>query len=415
VTRAATTTSASSSVPGPRTRRAALAEERRERAHRPPPPGSPAARRVAALDVVRGLLLVVSVVSSSLVDRPPWFDHAPWDGVHPLDVVFPAFVVLTGAGLGLAHRRGVGLRRLARRVVVLLLAGLAYNAALAWAGTGELDLDHLRWTGVLQLYAVVVLVVAVLHLVVRGAAAWTGVALGLAALHTALLARYGAGCPGGALTPECNPSLWFDTALVPVAHLHEQLSHGHDPEGVIGVLGACATAAAGTAAAHALVAVRGRRTAASVLRLLGLSAALAVGAAATSPFVPAVKGLWTAPFGLGVAAAVVLVVAVVHLVVDGRWTARPTTGAAALRVARWPLVALGRNSLLVYFGSHVLVAVLLLRPLGALESGRPTWAQSLGDALAWAGGAQAGLSALLLALWWGTALLLHRRGWYLRA
>lgn len=401
----------------PATRREALAAER----HRPLPqepsrtPTATAATRVAALDVVRGLLLVVSVVSSSLIDPPAWFDHSPWDGVHPLDVVFPSFVLLTGAGLGFAHRSGVRVGRLARRVVVLLLAGLLYNAALARAATGELDLDHLRWTGVLQLYAVVVLVVAVLHLVVRGAAAWTGVALGLAALHTALLARYGAGCPGGALTPECNPSLWLDTALVPVAHLHEQLSHGHDPEGVVGVLGACATAAAGTAAAHALVAVRGRHPAAGALRLLGLSTALAAGAAAASLLVPAVKGLWTAPFGLGVAAAVVLVVAVVHLVVDGRWTAGHTAGATALRAARWPFVALGRNSLLVYFGSHVLVAVLLLRPLGALDSGGPTWAQSLADALAWAGGPQAGLSALLLALWWGAAALLHRRGWYLRA
>ncbi|WP_180357822.1 heparan-alpha-glucosaminide N-acetyltransferase domain-containing protein [Streptomyces sp. NP160] len=411
------TAGVSTTTPRPRaplTRREALAAERTSAAAQPLGAPSPAAR-VAALDVVRGLLLVASVLSSSLLDPPAWFDHAPWDGVHPLDVVFPSFVLLTGAGLGLAHRRGVRVGRLVRRVVVLVLAGVAYNAALAWAATGEIDPDHLRWTGVLQLYAAVVLVVALLHLVVRSWVGWTAVALALAGLHTALLARYATGCSGGSLTPDCNPSPWVDTAVVPLAHLHEQLSHGHDPEGFFGVLGACATAAAGTAAAHALLAARGRGQAAGVLRLLALAAVLALGAAAASPLVPTVKGLWTAPFGLGVAAVVVLVVATVHLVVDAPWTTGPGDGARALRAGRWALVALGRNSLLVYFGSHVLVAVLLLRPLGALEGGGPTWAQSLAHALAWLGGPQLGLSALLLALWWGTALVLHRRGWYLRA
>jgi heparan-alpha-glucosaminide N-acetyltransferase len=442
-------------------------------AGRPPgrPAGRPAGQRVAAVDVVRGLLLVVIVVSGSLVEPPAWFDHAPWAGVHLLDLVFPSFVLLMGVGLGFACARGVQLSRLPRRVLVLLAAGLVYNAAVQWARLGTVDLDQLRWTGVLQVFALVTLVISLVHLVVRGWVAWTGAALALAAAHTWLLARWAATCPGGELTPACNPSLGLDPALLPARHLYWQMDAGHDPEGLVAVLGACATAAAGVAAAHAL---RGRpatpdgstaRAAApgpvgralaaaglvgqgvlpAAVRLVVVAAVLVAGARVASLWVPPMKRLWTAPFGLSVAAGVVALVAVVHLLVDAPWVqqrrargpAAPAGGrggarrragggtsggpaaaagaAAAVRGLREPFVALGRNSLLVYVASEVLAAFLLLRPLRADPALEPSHAQSLAEGLAWVGSPQLGLSAALLAGWWLLALLLHRRRWYLRA
>lgn len=404
--------------------------------------------RVAAVDVVRGLLLVAIVVSGSLLEPPAWFDHAPWAGVHPLDVLFPAFVLLMGVGLGFACARGVPLARLLRRVLVLLAAGLLYNAAVQWARTGGVDPGQLRWTGVLQLFAVLALVVTLVHRVVRGWPAWTAVALALAAAHTWLVARWAATCPGGAVAPECNPSLVIDPAVLPVGHLYRQMAAGHDPEGLVAAFGALATTAAGVAAAHAL---RGGSTGparrgvlAAAGRLAVVAGVLAGGALVASLWVPTVKRLWTAPFGLAVAAGVVLLVAVVHLAVDAPWldrrraagTAappgrlggprhradRPRPGApavpaaaAVVRVVREPLVALGRNSLLVYVGSEVLAAVLLLRPLRADPALEPSHAQSLAERLAWLGGPQVGFSAALLVGWWVLALLLHRRRWYLRA
>jgi len=410
-----------------------------------PPALRPAAQRVAAVDVVRGLLLVAIVLSGSLLQPPAWFDHAPWAGVHPLDVLFPAFVLLTGVGLGFACARGVPLARLPRRVLVLLAAGLVDNAAVQWARTGGVDPGQLRWTGVLQLFALVALVVTLVHLVVRGWVAWTAVALGLAATHTWLVARWASTCPGGEVTGECNPSLGIDPAVVPVGHLYRQMVAGHDPEGLVAAFGACATAAAGVAAAHAL---RGRGGAADrpgVLRAAGrlavVAAVLAGGALVASLWVPAVKRLWTAPFGLAVAAGVVLVVAVVHLLIDApRVERRRAAGTAALRVRsggprhrahrrrsatpsaaagaralREAFVALGRNSLLVYVGSEVLAAVLLLRPLRADPAAEPSLAESAADRLAWLVSPQVGFSAVLLLGWWVLALVLHRRRWYLRA
>jgi len=406
----------------------------------------PAAHRVAAVDVVRGLLLVAIVLSGSLLEPPAWFDHAPWAGVHPLDVLFPSFVLLMGVGLGFAGAGGVHLARLPRRVLVLLAAGLVYNAAVQWARTGGVDPDQLRWTGVLQLFALVALVVSLVHLVVRGWVAWTAVALALAAAHTWLVARWAAACPGGAVVPECNPSQGIDPVVVPAEHLYWQMAGGHDPEGLVAAFGACATAAAGVAAAHAL---RGRGGRPGVVAAAGRSsvvaAVLAGGALVASLEVPTVKRLWTAPFGLGVAAGVVLLVAVVHLLVDAPWLDRgraagsaagsaappaPLGGprhraersrsgargaAAGVRALREPFVALGRNSLLVYVGSEVVAAVLLLRPLRADPAVEPSAAQSLAERLAWLGSPQVGFSTALLLAWWVLALVLHQRRWYLRA
>jgi len=168
---------------------------------------------------------------------------------------------------------------------------------------------------------------------------------------------------------------------------------------------------------------------------------LAGGALVASLEVPTVKRLWTAPFGLGVAAGVVLLVAVVHLLVDAPWLDRgraagsaappaPLGGprhraersrsgargaAAGVRALREPFVALGRNSLLVYVGSEVVAAVLLLRPLRADPAVEPSAAQSLAERLAWLGSPQVGFSTALLLAWWVLALVLHQRRWYLRA
>ena len=109
-----------------------------------------ASRRIASLDWARGIMLVASVLSNSLIAPPKWFDHARWSGIHPIDIIFPMFVTLSGCGLAFAMHRRVKPGPLARRFAVLMLVGLAYNAVMAWS----LDVATWRVTGVLQLYAV---------------------------------------------------------------------------------------------------------------------------------------------------------------------------------------------------------------------------------------------------------------------
>ncbi|QJU54557.1 hypothetical protein SCB71_15650 [Herbiconiux sp. KACC 21604] len=115
------------------------------------------------------------------------------------------------------------------------------------------------------------------------------------------------------------------------------------------------------------------------------------------------KRLWTAPFALWVASGTTLALLVAHLAVDRRRVGR------GVRAAVWPLVALGRNSLLVYFGSHALMSVLTR----AAPSGS-TPAAEIAAAIAIGGQAQLTFTVAMVAFWMLLAALLHRLGLYLR-
>lgn len=363
--------------------------------------------RLVGLDVARGLMLVVSVAVDAWLTIPAWFAHAPWVGVHPIDLVFPTFVTLSGCGLAFAYARRVPLGPTARRVVVLLLAGLAYNAFTQVAATGRLEWATFHLPGVLQFYAALVLVVAVLHLVLRRWWLWPLWTLALALGYTWWLTSFAAGCPTGTLTPQCNPSGIIDPAVFGVGHIYHQGRFGHDPEGLVALLGALVAVSGGASIGHIL-----RTPALSGVRRVGVGlAVLAVFAAtsvATAQVVEPMKRLWTPPFALGVAAGCGLVLLVLHLLLDS--TPRPPGGRRVHDVMLYPLVALGRNSLLVYFGSHLLMLGLLTWPRGAVSSFADRLAGTapgVVDPALW-------LVMLAVIAWTGLASLLHWRRIYLR-
>ena len=310
---------------------------------------------------------------------------------------------------------------LARRVAVLLLVGLVCNAIALDSWVGE------TWwfTGVLQLYAGVVAVIGLLHLVLRGWIAWGIATVVLAAGHATLLAVWARGCEGGVLSATCNPSGMIDPMVFGGIHLYHQGAAGYDPVGLVALLGALISASAGATAGHVLLAVRRRSSrsaaapsraprggvATAILPLGALAVAFAL-LAQLSLWVPelvtgdvplVMKRLWTPPFALRVAAVTTIALLVGHLIADRRRLG-PVT-----RVAIWPLVALGRNSLLIYFGSHVVMSV-LERPTA---SGVPI-AEELAQNFAIAGDAQLGFTMAALAFWILLACLLRRAGVYLR-
>ena len=251
-------------------------------------------------------------------------------------------------------------------------------------------------------------------------------ALALAAAHTAFLAHYAAGCPGGQLTPACNPSRAVDFALVGAAHVYHQGRFGHDPEGIVGMVGALVTASAGVTVGHVL-AGRGlprrlRAADATALDrtlprlLLGLGAAglFAVAGyvlAGLAPAVPAMKRQWTAAFALPVAATATAALVALDTLLDGS-PGTPRSRPRPLDAALHPLVALGRNSLLVYFGSHELMLLLTASQVAP----RVSRAQALADTLGTTLHVPPALALILVAeaLWIVVACLLHSRRIYLR-
>lgn len=355
--------------------------------------------RITSLDWVRGLFLCVSVFSVSVFSpRPVWLQHVSWIGVHFEDLIFPLFVTLSGCGLAFAHRNAVGWRATIKRSVVLLVCGLVFS----FVQQSSLDLHTLHLVGPLQLYAVLVLVIGVLHLVARKPLAWAAITLGVACAQAIFLYVWQAGCPHDVLTPACNPSGVIDRAWLGTSHMYHFGVYGHDPEGLVSMIGALVTASVGTTAGHIALSRRGSWKV--VPHMLAWAATVAVAALVASQFLPAFKRQWTTPFALGVASLGVVGLALGMAVMDlpgpRRWEAVRSTVA-------WPWVALGRNSLFVYFGSHLLMDVLL-------EHGKPTWAEQLRERTDFLGHPQVSFTVLMLVVWSGLAMILHWRRIYLR-
>jgi predicted acyltransferase len=358
-------------------------------------------------------MLIASVSVNSLIATAPWFDHAVWASVHPIDVIFPLFVTLSGCGLAFAMRNTVKVGPLLRRVVVLLIVGLLYNAVVSnvW------NWDDWRLTGVLQLYAVVVLVMGLLHLVTRSWVGWVVITVVLSAAHTTLLAVYATACPSGLLTRQCNPSGPIDVFVFGTSHIYSSGLAGHDPEGLVAIFGALVSASAGATVGHLLLSMRDRarqiRSGPEIATVPLLVAAFGflllsrvVSAApelAGGVAIPAMKRLWTAPFALEVAAVGAVLLLIGHLLLDRQDVGR------ARSVFSYPLLALGRNSLLVYFGSHVLMS-LLDRPF----AGGPSIAERVTTQLDLYVDGQLVWTVGLLFFWIGLACLLHRYKIYVR-
>lgn len=361
--------------------------------------------RIAALDWARGWMLVASVgVNSAFLSFAP-LQHHPWAGIRPIDLIFPLFVTLAGCGTAFAFRRRVQFGGVLRRSLVLIALGLVYNALTTWT----FDISQLRIPGVLQLYGVIVIVMALLHLVTRSWRGWLVITTLIAIAHSAVLSIFGLNCAADLLTRECNPSGPLDAAVFGAAHIYQSGLAGHDPEGLLAIFGALVSASAGATIGHLLLQTRRehvdwtRRLPAFSTPLLvtvGVFVALAFVCLVVPDLlggapVPAMKRLWTAPFALAVAALAAALLWLGELAMPAK--GRP-------RDHLWnPIISLGRNSLLVYFGSHLAMA-LLARPLGDGPSILELITSRLGPPLV----AQVVWSAVWLVAWVALAIVLNR-------
>lgn len=356
--------------------------------------------RFASLDVSRGLILVVQVcVISVLAPVPDQLRHPTWFGVTLFDLVFPVFVTLSGVGLAFAYGRRTDVLVTTRRVVVLCLAGLLYTALLS----GHYDPWTLRLTGVLQLYGVLVLVSALLHTVVRTARGWAVVTVVATLASAAFMVWWQSRCSLGVLTPECNPSGVIDGAVFG-SRMYAGGERGHDPEGLVSIFGAFITASAGTTAGHIAIRTRRGSVRRGLVQLGAWTVACAGLGAGLSLLIEPFKRLWTPSFALLTASLGLALFTLTLAVVDGWLAQRAVPDRHPL--AR-PLIALGRNSLLVYFGSHFLASL--------LRQGDPSLAERLAGSVSWLGGPRVGYLLLSLAFWWGLTIVLHRYRIYVRA
>ena len=355
-------------------------------------------RRSQGLDVLRGLIvgwLLVVVYTPTLGLR----GHAEWFGWDHSDVFFPMFVLVAGMGLAMQTRRRMPWGRLLRRFVTLIVLGLLVNA---WLGAGP-DLSQLRYTGVLQRIALAGLAGAVVVWALRRR--WplvAGAAVAVALAWGLLLSSASGSCPGGLPTPEgCGTFVDAERALLGVAHTYGAGAHGHDPEGLVSTTGALATFLAGYAAAALLHQLRARAAYEQAAALLVMAAGWAVLWPAFTLLQPVAKRLWTPSF-LAVHAA--LGIALLALAVLAFDTRRPRGLGRALDVVAWPVVALGRNALVLWIGVFVVGEVLQETRVGEASLGAHLLAEH----------GAAGYFLLTAGGWLAVAGAMHAARWYVR-
>lgn len=335
----------------------------------------------------------------------PFLRHAAWDGVTASDLVLPTFLVTSGLSLAFLLRHPVGVARrlrLVRRLVLLVVLGLAYNAY----GTSGTDLSALRFTGVLQLIGVSGFLAAIVVLVTRRRDGrdrpWVigAVAVGIQAVHGTALLALADRCAG---TDPCSPFNGWDRAALGDAHTYGGGVHAYDPEG-LAVLGAATSLVlVGHLAGRRLTGTGPRRLAAIVAATAGAGLALLATAWVLDGIDPVNKRLLTPAF-VALAAGVALVgFALFALVLDVVGRDR-----GALRAASSPLVALGRNALVVY-----LLERLLLQTAGMVHVGDRSVRKVL---LEWLPGSDTtrhlAYTLVLLAVIGSVTVVLHRRGRY---
>ena len=326
--------------------------------------------------------------------------HAEWNGWTPTDLVFPFFLFIVGTSIGLGTRP-------ASVATILRRGAIIWGLGLLIAGFPFFRLSTIRVTGVLARIAWCYVPTALIARAVsesperRRIVRTTVVAL--LSLYWILLAAVP--FPGGFagdISPEGNIGAWLDR-LIFGAHLWR--GGQWDPEGLLSTMPAIATTLIGliagwyiaeTASPRAIV--RGLLVSGLVGIVLGLF---------TSQWLPINKSLWTSSYVLFTGGLAAAALAVSYWICDARGSS------LTIRVSE-PLVALGRNAILLFVLSGLITKTLIYVKW-------PDASQSLGSwiyrsaFLPMASPYNASLLYAIanLALLYGLLAYLHRRRTYL--
>ncbi|KAF8390795.1 hypothetical protein HHK36_025323 [Tetracentron sinense] len=123
--------------------------------------------RLVSLDVFRGLTVGLMILVDDAGGILPAINHSPWNGVTLADFVMPFFLFIVGVSLGLTYKklpcRVVATKKAVLRALKLLVLGLVLQGGY-FHGLNDLtygvDVEHIRWMGILQRIAIAYLFAA---------------------------------------------------------------------------------------------------------------------------------------------------------------------------------------------------------------------------------------------------------------
>ncbi|HYK37094.1 acyltransferase family protein [Alloacidobacterium sp.] len=317
--------------------------------------------RLISLDVLRGITIAFMILVNNNGDEryAYWpLKHSLWNGWTPTDLVFPTFLFVAGVSLVFSFQsrlaKGASKKSLlahaVKRSIILFALGLVVN------GFPFFHWPTLRIYGVLQRFAICLLIASVLHL-------WKSdvkskVVVILAALFGYWIIMRWIPVPGYGLPTRDIPLLDKDANWVAYIDRHifpGRLYEGtRDPEGLLSNLPALGTALLGM-----LTAIWLRTKKSAQNKFVGLLVAAIAGlilGKIWGHWFPINKKLWTSSYVLFAAGWSLLGLAVFYWMIEIKQWRRGWT---------FPWVVFGSNSIAVYVFSELLAAALGAFRIGA--------------------------------------------------
>ena len=319
--------------------------------------------RYLALDVLRGMTIAFMII----VNTPgSWGNlyaplaHASWHGFTPTDLVFPSFLFVVGNAMSFAMKKLQDIpkpdfyKKVFKRAFLIFLIGWLLNAFpfFDYNEAGEMifiDLTEVRLFGVLQRIAVCYLLAALVLYWGGQKLGWIFSGLALV-LYWALMYYFGDAAAPYSL--EGNAAIKLDLLVIGAERMYTGEGIPFDPEGLLSTIPATVNVIAGFLVGK-MIQTKGN-TLQTVKNLLFYGLIMIAGAYLWDILFPINKKIWTSSYVLVTTGwGLILLSLLIYLVEIRSWK-------------KWTYFfqAFGRNPLILYVASGIVVSILSMIPVG---------------------------------------------------
>ncbi|ERM84593.1 hypothetical protein P872_24560 [Rhodonellum psychrophilum GCM71 = DSM 17998] len=319
--------------------------------------------RYLSLDVLRGLTIALMVV----VNTPgSWnhiygpFTHADWHGFTLTDLVFPTFLFVVGNAMGFSMKKlekagtEIFLKKIFKRTAVIFLIGWGLNAFPFFEFTESGQISMINWGevrlfGVLQRIALCYLLASVIlyYWGKLGSILFSVVAL---LGYWAVMYFYGESGDPYSLTG--NAALKLDLWVVGAKNLYTGEGIPFDPEGILSTIPAVVNVIAGYWASKLIQKVGNNTKTIKVIVITGIVFILL--SLVWHLSFPINKKIWTSSYVLLTVGYDLILIGVLIYIIEV-WKKKKWT---------YFFVVFGRNPLILYILSGILISILGIIPMG---------------------------------------------------
>ncbi|WLR42829.1 heparan-alpha-glucosaminide N-acetyltransferase domain-containing protein [Bacillus carboniphilus] len=293
--------------------------------------------RIYSLDILRGVVIILCVFLTAIPKGDYEYHfahHADWYGITLIDFILPAFITMIGTSMAIGYKKGVNWLKLSKRTFLFILYGLIFTMIISW----NLDFATLRFTGVLQLFAIIGVLTAIITRITQSPLKIMIIALFITSLYGGFVISFSEGCSESLPQPTCNPSQPIDSFIFGENHLYHQGKPGYDPEGLLVSLSALSNSLIGFAMGRILL---NRKTGTVWKQLFIYGSIIVIFAFIWKEFLPFNKKIWTPSFSLLTAGATCLSLSFLYLIYDHFQISKQTS---LLNPINFFLEGFGRNS-----------------------------------------------------------------------